>query len=125
VDYVRLRFETGLSARRIDQAEAGLKGGWYAVHVVNDPAGSTVGMGRVIGDGGTYFHIIDMAVLPAHQRKGLGDLILGALIQRIRKCAPQGAYVNLVADPPGVSLYRRHGFEAIDPSSFAMAAYLT
>jgi len=33
-------------------------------------------MGRVIGDGGWYFHIVDMAVLPEHQRRGLGDAVL-------------------------------------------------
>jgi ribosomal protein S18 acetylase RimI-like enzyme len=119
-----LRSEAGLSARRMQQAKQGLKGGWFAVHVVHRRDGSTVGMGRVIGDGGTYFHVIDMAVLPAHQRQGLGDLILTALLTRIRERAPKGAYVNLVADPPGVGLYRRHGFEAIGPESFAMATYL-
>jgi ribosomal protein S18 acetylase RimI-like enzyme len=124
-DYVILRSESGLSPRRMDQAVEGLKGSWYAVHVVHQPDGSTVGMGRVIGDGGTYFHIIDMAVMPAYQRQGLGDLILTALLARIRERAPAGAYVNLVADPPGVGLYRRHGFEAIGPESFAMATYLS
>jgi hypothetical protein len=28
-------------------------------------------MGRVIGDGGWYFHVVDMAVLPEHQRRDL------------------------------------------------------
>jgi GNAT superfamily N-acetyltransferase len=58
-------------------------------------------MGRLLGDGGWYFHVVDMAVLPAHQRRGLGDAILGALLGRVREVAPPGAYVNLLADPPG------------------------
>jgi ribosomal protein S18 acetylase RimI-like enzyme len=69
-----------------------------------------VGMGRVIGDGGWYFHIADMAVLPDHQRKGLGDHILGALLDKIDKDAPPKPYINLIADPPGKKLYARHGF---------------
>jgi len=69
----------------------------------------TVGMGRVIGDGGWYFHVVDMAVLLDHQRRGLGDLILTALLDRIRRDAPAGAYVTLLADPPGRNLYAKHG----------------
>ena len=32
--------------------------------------GKTVGMGRIVGDGGTVFHICDMAAIPDFQRKG-------------------------------------------------------
>jgi ribosomal protein S18 acetylase RimI-like enzyme len=58
-------------------------------------------MGRVIGDGGWYFHVIDMAVLPAFQRRGIGDSILRALLEEIRRRAPSGAYISLLADEPG------------------------
>jgi len=55
-----------------------------------------------------HFHVVDMAVLPEHQRRDLGDLILTALLERTRRDAPAGAYVNLIADPPGRRLYARH-----------------
>ena len=45
----------------------------------------TVGMGRLSGDGGWYFHVVDMAVLPEHQRRGLGDVILTALLEDVYK----------------------------------------
>lgn len=67
-------------------------------------------MGRVIGDGGWYFHIVDMAVLPDHQRTGLGDFIMAKVLEEIEAKAPDGPYINLLADPPGMKLYRRHGF---------------
>ena len=35
-------------------------------------AGQPPARGRVIGDGGWYFHIADMATLPEHQGRGLG-----------------------------------------------------
>jgi len=56
-----------------------------AVRVVHEPTGTTVGTGRVVGDGngGWYFHVIDTAVLPSHQRRGLGDAVLWALLDRI------------------------------------------
>jgi GNAT superfamily N-acetyltransferase len=76
-------------------------------------------MGRIIGDGGWYFHIADMAVLPAHQRKGLGDAVLKHLMAYIKAHAPQdgtGAYVTLFADAPGRRLYQRNGFVDTMPS---------
>lgn len=77
-------------------------------------------MGRVIGDGGWYFHIIDMATLPEHQKKGLGKAILSALLEKIQREAPPGAYVNLFADPPGRSLYQKFGFREETGDGMAM-----
>ena len=68
--------------------------------------------------------MVDMAVLPEHQRRGLGDAILTALLERIRNEAPAGAYVNLIADAPGRRLYARHGFAATAPDSIGMARIL-
>ena len=121
--YLRLREIAGLGPKRLDQAEGAVRDNWAAVHVVHQEDG-TVGMGRVIGDGGWYFHIIDMAVLPEHQRRGLGDAILTALLDRIRDGAPPGAWVNLLADPPGRRLYARHGFTETAPDSLGMALTL-
>ena len=123
-DYLVLRERSGLSPRREDQAIAGLHGSWFAVHVVHESTGSSVGMGRLLGDGGWYFHVIDMAVLPEHQRLGLGDVILTALLDQVRNNTPKGAYVNLLADPPGSVLYERHGFIATAPDSVGMALYV-
>lgn len=71
-------------------------------------------MGRIIGDGGWYFHIADMATLPEHQRKGLGGIILKHLLSYIRENIPGGGkpYISLSADPPGRRLYDQHGFVA-------------
>jgi len=123
-EYLALRQRAGLSPKTREQAVAALPGSWAACHVVYEASGQTVGMGRVIGDGGWYFHVVDMAVLPDHQRRGLGDAMLRSLLQRIRAGAPRGAYVNLLADPPGRRLYARHGFAETAPHSVGMALRL-
>jgi GNAT superfamily N-acetyltransferase len=123
-DYLLLRERAGLSPRREDQAEAALRGSWAAVHVLHEVDAKVVGMGRLLGDGGWYFHVIDMAVLPEHQRRGLGDAILTVLLERIRREAPAGAHVNLIADPPGRRLYARHGFTPTAPDSIGMTRRL-
>jgi ribosomal protein S18 acetylase RimI-like enzyme len=123
-DYLRLRREAGLTPKTEAQAAAALPGSWAACHVVAEDTGEVVGMGRLLGDGGWYFHVVDMAVLPAHQRRGIGDAVLGALLDRVREAAAPGAYVNLLADPPGRRLYARHGFAETAPGSVGMACRL-
>jgi ribosomal protein S18 acetylase RimI-like enzyme len=116
-----LRARSGLTPKSLEQCALAMAGSWAAVNVVADRDGEVVGMGRVIGDGGWYFHIADMAVLPEHQRRGIGDAVLTALIERIEAVAPPGAFVTLLADPPGRRLYERHGFVPTAPHSIGMA----
>jgi ribosomal protein S18 acetylase RimI-like enzyme len=123
-DYLALRRDAGLSPKTEDQARAGVAGAWAACHVVHAPTGRAVAMGRVIGDGGWYFHIIDMATLPDHQRRGLGAMVLDHLLAEIRQRAPAGAWVNLLADPPGRKLYASRGFAETAPGSIGMALHL-
>jgi ribosomal protein S18 acetylase RimI-like enzyme len=123
-DYLRLRLDSGLSPKTREQAEAALPGGWAAVHAVQTASGETVGMARLLGDGGWYFHVVDVAVSPAHQRRGLGDRMLTHLLELTRASVPPGAYVSLMADAPGRRLYARHGFRDSAPHSVGMTLLL-
>jgi ribosomal protein S18 acetylase RimI-like enzyme len=114
-----IRQRSGLSPKSLEQTARALDGSWAAAHVIDDN-GDVVGMGRVIGDGGWYFHIVDMAVLPEHQRRGIGDAVLTRLLDRITATTPPGAYISLLADEPGRRLYRRHGFVETAPESIGM-----
>jgi GNAT superfamily N-acetyltransferase len=107
-DYLRLRAESGLTPRSPEESDAALRNSWAWVHVVWDEC--TVAMGRVIGDGGWYFHIADIATLPAYQRRGIGRAVLHALLDRIYAQAPGQPWITLFADAPGVPLYTSMGF---------------
>ena len=117
---VDIRRDAGLSPRTLDQTSLALEGSWAAVHVVHVDTAAVVAMGRVIGDGGWYFHIADMAVLPDHQHRGIGTAVLTRLVERIGIDAPPGAYITLLADAPGRPLYRSHGFVETAPDSIGM-----
>ncbi len=54
----------------------------YAMVAVS--GGAAVGMGRIVGDDSMYFYIQDVAVLPEHQRSGIGKLIAERLPDYIR-----------------------------------------
>ena len=78
-------------------------------------------MGRIIGDGGCNYEIVDVAVHPDHQRQGLGYQIMEALMEYIYEYAPESAYVCLIADHGAPALYKKFGFEFTAPTSVAMA----
>lgn len=67
-------------------------------------------MGRIVGDNGSFFLIVDMAVLPAHQGKGVGKMIMKELKDWTDKNVPPSGCVLLLADGPAKYLYRKFGF---------------
>ena len=118
-DYLRLRIVAGLSPKTVEQAGIGLPNTWYGVTVLHDS--HTIGMGRIIGDGGTAFQIVDIALEPEHHGKGLGKAIMAALMDHLNAHAPEGAYVSLIADGDARHLYAKYGFEPVMPASIGMA----
>lgn len=69
-----------------------------------------VGMGRVVGDGAIYFYIQDIAVVPMHRSRGIGDLIMTAITQYLQEHAPEKAFVGLFSSQGKELFYNRHGF---------------
>jgi len=123
-DYLELRRASGLTPKRSDQGAPALANSWAWRRIV-DATGRSIAMGRVVGDGGWYFLIADMATLPEYQRRGLGRRILEDLLAEIRAKAPEGAYVTLLADPPGQALYRSLGFTEPTNGSVTMHQLLS
>ena len=118
--YRRLRVVSGLSPKDDVQASGAISGSWAGCHVVHDPSSTVVAMGRVIGDGGWYFHLADIATDPEHQRRGLASCVMQHLLAVIDERSPAHPYVTLIADPPGRLLYERFGFRESAPQSVGM-----
>ena len=121
-DYCRLRRQSGLSERTPEAAARGLPNTLYGVTVRH--GGAVVGMGRIIGDGGCCFEVVDMAVVPAHQRRGLGKSIMGALMAWLRANAPSSSIVTLIADGDASRLYAQCGFRPAAPHAQGMLMIL-
>lgn len=118
--YLELRRVSGLSPRTSEQGAPALVNSWAWVTARHRASGDIVAMGRVIGDGGWYFMVADMATLPEHQRQGIGRALLTRLLERIERNAPADAYVTLMADAPGRPLYESLGFVETAPHSVGM-----
>ncbi len=118
-DYIRIRLAAGLSRKTKEAASIGLKISLFALTILYK--GEPVGMGRVIGDGGCFFEIVDIAVLPEHQGKGVGKRVMDALMAYIHDHAPSSAFVSLMADPGALEFYERFGFTRAEaPGSTGM-----
>ncbi|HEY9010245.1 MAG TPA: GNAT family N-acetyltransferase [Devosia sp.] len=122
-EYRDLRRLSGLSEKTEEAAARGLPNTLFAVVVERE--GKAIGMGRVTGDGGTAYQLVDIAVLPEHQGKGLGKRIVSALVDWLHANAPKSAYVSLIADGPAKDLYAQYGFKPTAPASIGMAFKIT
>jgi ribosomal protein S18 acetylase RimI-like enzyme len=116
--YRALRSGSGLSAKAIEAARRGLPQSLFAVQVLDgaDP----VGMGRVVGDGGCFYQVVDIAVLKEHQGRGIGKMIMTEIMKYLEANVPETGYVSLIADGKAQDLYAQFGFVHTAPISVGM-----
>jgi GNAT superfamily N-acetyltransferase len=121
--YCLLREKSGLSAKTRQAAARGLGNSLFGVQALCDE--QAVGMGRVIGDGGCFFQVVDIAVLPDHRGKGLAKQMMSEIMRYLAEHVPASGYVCLIADGQAHGLYAQFGFVATAPRSVAMALPLS
>lgn len=118
-EYNNLRIASGLSPKDEVASEVGLKNSIFIVTLRDSD--KLVGMGRIIGDKGCFYHIVDIVVAPAYQGNGLGKLIMSEINKYLENNIPKSSYVSLIADVPADKLYKKFGFEYSAPKSVGMA----
>ena len=118
-EYRALRVTCGLSTKSSAAASKGLPNSLFATTIRDK--GKLIAMGRVVGDGGCNFTVVDIAVHPDYQRQGLGSLVMEAIMLYIEEHAPDSAYVDLIADDHSPALYSKFGFTPTAPDSIGMA----
>lgn len=78
-------------------------------------------MGRVTGDGGCFYQVTDICVLPSHRGKGLGKAIMAEIEKWLRENVPKTGFVALLADGDAHRLYEQFGFRLSAPASLGMS----
>lgn len=71
----------------------------------------TVGMGRIVGDGGIIYLLADIIILPEFQKQGIGHMIVQNLMDWLRNNCAKGCLVWLFAAEGKESFYKKVGFE--------------
>lgn len=117
-EYNNLRLDGGISGKSQEAATIGLKNSLFAVCIRDER--TLIGMGRVIGDGGAFFQVVDIVVKPSHQGQGLGKVIMKEIMNYLDKNIYPGSYVSLIADDPANKLYEQFGFRYTYPGSHGM-----
>lgn len=121
-EYCNMRIAAGLSPKSETSASIGLPKSLFAVSIRNG-AGELVAMGRLVGDGGCFVQVCDIAVRPESQGQGLGRQVMQELMDFIEHEVPEGAFISLFADGTANQLYKKFGFGETSPKSIGMAKY--
>ncbi len=111
-DYCRLRESVGWFQFPKERTEKALQNSLYTVTAEQD--NQVVGMGRLIGDG-LYYLIVDVLVLPAYQKRGIGSTIVEKLLGYVDRETPIGgrSSIQLIAEKDKETFYERKGFKRI------------
>ncbi len=84
--------------------------------IVAEGGGKAVGMAHVISEGGKYFYVHDVIVLPTFRRKGLATTLVKSVVEFFAHAAPTrtDSVLCLIADPQVALLYMKLGFQRDD-----------
>lgn len=108
-EYQKLRATTGWSSLPDEAVDVALTNSLFAVCAMQGH--SIIGTGRIVGDGGLYFYIQDVIVLPEYQKMGIGGQIMQALESWLAENAPHNAFIGLMAAVGVKRFYRIFGYE--------------
>lgn len=99
-------------APTFEQVELGLKNTLFRVSVWDDD--KVIGMARMIGDLGLDYYIKDVVVRPEYQGRGIGRMLINALLKFINDNGIPGTeiFVELCAMPDKIPFYEKFGFSA-------------
>ena len=108
--YIEVCRSAGLSVSDIEAVRRGLPHSLYFVCAV-DQLGQTIGFARVVGDGGIFFEIVDLAVRKECQGKGIGRSLMLDVVAWLEREAHPTSFVGLSANAGSSGFYERLGFK--------------
>jgi ribosomal protein S18 acetylase RimI-like enzyme len=106
--YNQLRQAVGWRPYALEVIESALPNSLYCLCARLD--GETVGMARILGDGGLVYYIQDVIVLPAYQHQGIGTCMMDRIMAYIRTYAPHNSIIGLMAAKGKEPFYEKYGF---------------
>ncbi|GEM_PF-1012873 len=90
--------------------------------VVAEIDGECIGMARIGGDGALFYYVMDVAVMPDLQRRGIGTALMNALVEFMQSRAQKHALPMLFTGAGRSDFYRRFGFEGPETWLYGMSA---
>ncbi|OOF30120.1 GNAT family N-acetyltransferase [Salinivibrio proteolyticus] len=115
-EFCDMRVKAGLSPKSLKAATIALPNSLYGISIRNGD--ELIAMGRVVGDGACNFEVVDVAVDPSYQGRGLGRKVMEYIDSYLSSVALDGSYVSMIADEP--AFYEKLGYKLVSPSSEGM-----
>ena len=111
-EYIDLWNAVWDEAPTFEQVDLALKNTLVKVSIYDGD--KLIAMARAIGDKRLEYYIKDVIVIPEYQSKGIGRLLIDALLKFINDNGVKGTdiYVELCAMPEVADFYRKCGFES-------------
>ena len=109
-DCDRLRNSARWPKMHPEQIKTGLENSTFIVAAKDGD--TTVGMARIVSDGGYVYFVVDVLVLPEYQRKGIGKAMMGKVMEHIHSKLHDGycIQVDLLAAKGKEAFYEEFGF---------------
>jgi ribosomal protein S18 acetylase RimI-like enzyme len=107
-DYLRLRDAAGWQELDYDKAEAALANSLYSVNAASST--EVVGCARVVGDGGAYYYIQDVLVIPELRGLGIAEQMMRLVMGYLKSEAAPGSFVGMMASGGIAGFYVDDGF---------------
>ncbi len=108
-EYQSIRLTTGWDMLSDEAVQQALDRSLYSVCLLHH--NEVIGCGRVVGDGGLYFYVQDVIVLPEYQSNGGGKLLMDAIMHYLHTHAPTHAFIGLMAAQGVAAFYEPYGFK--------------
>ncbi|MWV42956.1 GNAT family N-acetyltransferase [Paenibacillus sp. HJL G12] len=118
-EFVELRFAAGAEPVSHQALKNGLDHSVY-VATVRDERSVLIGTGRIIGDGGCYYQIVDLFIHPDQKEHGLEEVILSNLLDFLHEYASADATIMVMSDVAGMKWYQKQGFKLVYPDYYGM-----
>ncbi len=108
-EYTLLRRSVGWKILDTEPMKIGLSNSLLSICAVYE--NKIIGYGRIVGDGGVYFYIQDVIILPEFQKRGIGRCIMNAIMQWLKIHADANAFIGLMAAKGAAEFYEKFGFK--------------
>lgn len=118
--YLNLRIAAARPPKEYSVAAVALNHSIFSV-VVREDGSELVGMGRIVGDGGCYYQIVDVLIHPDYEDQPVKEVVVRELLGYLDQHAPSDAEVIVMADLLDIPLYQNQGFKLVYPDYYGMS----
>ncbi|MFK7692550.1 GNAT family N-acetyltransferase [Paenibacillus sp. HJGM_3] len=117
--YQNLRIAAGLPPKEHEIATTALNRSIFTV-IVRKDGSEMIGMGRIVGDGGCYYQLVDVLVHPDYEDLAVKEVVIRELLNYLDQHAPADAEIIVMADVRNLPIYQNHGFKLVYPEYYGM-----